>query len=332
MIVPDFWAEARRQHRADEKHGGRQVTVRRFGWSNASELDALVMAEARADEALRRILAGEKLGKREPKVPYNGAVGVPIREEVIARHGQQVITRNSYGARCLNSPDLLIADVDFARRPVSRKQWLAALGAMLAAAIVLHQVFGVGRRFELGMVVLALLFSSLLASLVQRLSIAVRGGARRLARSRIDAFATGHREWNLRIYETPAGLRLIATHRPFDAADDDVKTFFDAINVDPMYARMCLNQRCFRARLSAKPWRIGIATHMRPRPGTWPVRPERMGDRKAWIAEYEAAASAYAACRFVESVGSGVVDASIAPVIELHDRESRALAAGTRVA
>lgn len=108
MIVPDFWAEARRQH----KSPGKQITVRRFGWSNVSEADALAIAEERAETALGRILSGENLQKREPKVPYNGAAGIPIREEVLERHGEQVITRNSYGAHCLNSPDALFADID----------------------------------------------------------------------------------------------------------------------------------------------------------------------------------------------------------------------------
>ena len=36
MIVPQFWAEARLQHRAHRK----QVTVRRFGWSDLSQEDA----------------------------------------------------------------------------------------------------------------------------------------------------------------------------------------------------------------------------------------------------------------------------------------------------
>jgi hypothetical protein len=40
-------------------------------------------------------------------MPYNGAAGVPIREEIVGRHGETVITRNSYGARCLNMPNVL---------------------------------------------------------------------------------------------------------------------------------------------------------------------------------------------------------------------------------
>ena len=109
MIVPQFWAEARVQDKTRE----RQVTVRRYGWSDTSQEDAQAMAEARAAEALRRILSGEKIERREPKVPYHGAAGMPIREEIVSRHGDTIITRNSYGARCLNTPDVLFADLDF---------------------------------------------------------------------------------------------------------------------------------------------------------------------------------------------------------------------------
>lgn len=220
MIVPDHWAEARRQHRK----AGRQITVRRWGWSTASAAEALTKAEARADEALRRLLAGEKLPRTEPRVPYNGAEGVPIREEVLARHGEQVITRNAYGARCLNSPNALFAD------------------------------------------------------------------------------------------------------------SDPVRRFFTAAGADPVYVRMCNHQRCFRARLTGKPWRMGITHHLRPRPGTWPVHPERIGLHTAWVEAYESRAREYAACRYLESVGSGRIHPVLQPVVHLHDRESRALLADARLA
>src|SRR5262245_4963295 len=113
MIVPTFWAEGRIQHR----HAGRQVTVRRFGWSDESQAEAQANADSRAREALDRILTGEKLPRREPKVAYNGAQGVPIREEIVARHREIVLTRNSYGALCLNTPNVLFADVDLIDQP-----------------------------------------------------------------------------------------------------------------------------------------------------------------------------------------------------------------------
>jgi hypothetical protein len=318
MIVPDHWAEARRQHKAS----GRQVTVRRFGWSTSTPSDALAMAEARAEEALRRIVAGERLGRREPKVPYNGASGVPIREEVLARHGEQVITRNSYGARCLNSPNALFADIDFALEHTPKAALLAV--AVLAAASIVVGVWSRSWGLGLALLLVSLFAASPLAKAVLRLTAAAHGGPERMARERLTAFLTRNPSWSVRLYRTPLGYRVLATHQPFDSDASEVRQFFAAVSADPIYVRMCENQRCFRARLSAKPWRIGIAAHMRPRPGVWPVRPERLGARNEWVAAYEAKAAAYAACRYIETLGSGVVHEAIRTVVELHDRESRA--------
>ena len=107
MIVPDYWAEAKRRHRTRE----RQTTVLRYGWSVSSLAEAQQMADQRADDALARILAGERLDRRELKVAYNGADGMPIREEVLERFGRHVVTRNAYGAHCLNTPVGLFADI-----------------------------------------------------------------------------------------------------------------------------------------------------------------------------------------------------------------------------
>lgn len=106
MIVPAFWAEARAQRREQN----RQVTVRRFGWSDESLTAAQAHAETRAAEALLRIWSGDKkLLRREPKIAYNGAHGVPIREEIIARQGDAIVTRNGYGAHCLNTPNCTVS-------------------------------------------------------------------------------------------------------------------------------------------------------------------------------------------------------------------------------
>jgi hypothetical protein len=88
---------------------------------------------------------------------------------------------------------------------------------------------------------------------------------------------------------------------------------------------MCLNQHCFRARLTAKPWRMGSASKKRPPYGIWPVKPEQLPARAAWAAEYERAAANFAACHFVETLGSGVAHPDVRGVIELHDAQCRAL-------
>jgi hypothetical protein len=323
MVVPQFWSEARRRKRTH----ARQVTVRRWGWSDESQDDADGMAAARAEEALVRALADPNTLRREPKVPYNGAEGVPIREEIVGRHGTAVVTRNSYGARCLNTPDVLFADVDFESslgcRPIFAAFFgIYATGAGLAFALSsgpLRNVLAAASvlpAFILAWPVAAALFS------------VIRGDPTRITKrtiARVQAYVDSHPRWNVRVYETPAGLRLVATHAPFEPRSAEVDEFFRAVRVDPVYRQMCVRQNCFRARLSAKPWRCGVESHMKPRPGVWPVQPERMAARIAWIEEYEKLAAGFAACKFLEAFGSGITHRDVASVVQLHDDECHAL-------
>ncbi len=319
MIVPAYWAESRTQHR----QGHRQITIRRFGWSDASQSDAQSMADSRAEQALQRAISGEPLTRREPKVPYNGAVGVPIREEIVERYGATIITRNSYGARCLNTPSVLFVDVDADRPFPGWLQSSVALGAMAVGGYTWWSGEGIG----LALFVWVAAFI-VMATTVHFLYRAISGGIERrvrAARKRIARFVASHPGWAVRVYRTPSGLRAMATHQRFAPNDPAVTAFFDAVGADPVYVRMCINQQCFRARLTPKPWRIGISAHMKPRPGVWPLAPERRPAREAWIASYEAASRGYAACRFLEAVGTGAVHIDIETVRRLHDDASRAL-------
>jgi hypothetical protein len=318
VIVPQYWAEARVRQRG----GGKQVSVRRFGWSDASEADAQAMAEARARDDLQRIVAGASLQRREPRVAYNGADGVPIREEVLARHDDVVITRNAYGARCLNTPNVLIADVDLPLRPRGGLVVLVA-GALLVLTAAVAWSTSSWQLLLFGMVGTVLL-APMLARLAHRLRMSLLGGPATLARRRIERFAARHPSWHLRLYRTPAGFRVLALHRLFAPSDPEVDACFGALAVDSLYARMCRNQQCFRARLTAKPWRIGMPDRMRPRPGVWPVAAERRAAREAWIADYERRAEGHAACQFVARFGSGTVHPAALTVQRLHDDACRA--------
>ncbi|HJZ92274.1 MAG TPA: hypothetical protein VKE40_15470, partial [Gemmataceae bacterium] len=257
MIVPEFWAEGRARGRRDT----RQVTVRRFGWSDASQADAQAIADARAAEALEQILSGEPLDRRELKVPYSGAEGLPIREEIVGRYGDTIITRNSYGARCLNSPRSLFADIDFP--PPFRLPVGCAIVALAAGAAAVIQWLAGSPGWAIGLGVVAILAALPVGAWIGGANWRSRGGREAAARTRVGRFVDDHVDWALRVYRTPAGLRLLVTHQPFDPNDPAVLGFFAHIRADPVYVQMCLNQQCFRARVSPKPWRIGINRHMR---------------------------------------------------------------------
>ncbi|WP_028454024.1 hypothetical protein [Chitinilyticum litopenaei] len=326
MIVPAYWAEARQTLR----HNGRNHTVHRFGWSDLSEADAAGIAQQRVEAAVAALVSGEAIALRERKMPYNGADGVPIREEIVGRHDDVVLTRNSYGAICLNAPDALFVDIDFTEdSPFAGK--LASFAALCALAVLAGYLAQAKWVYVLGLLV-ALIAATPLARLVARLARAAQGGEQQQALRRIDAFLATRPDWLIRVYRSYAGLRLLVMHRPFAPDETETQALFAAVAADPVYVRMCRHQRCFRARLSPKPWRIGMPDALKPRPGVWPVRSEALPQRQAWVEAYTARASDYASCHFLAEYGRGQPHAKLQAIAELHDEACRALDAARPLA
>ncbi len=319
MIIPRYWAEARLKQR----DGKRQASLRRFGWSDSSQAEAQAHADARLQEAFARWQAGEPLLRRERQQAYGGE-GVPIREEILRQEGDCVITRNAYGAHCLNSPGLLFADIDFPelRHPTG---CLDLLGWLLPVAAAGCWFFGAefGRNVALALLLVFVVWR--LFAWRRRKQREASHKPEEAALARIDAFIASHPDWSLRLYRSPAGLRVMATQRAFDPLEPAVSEFFAALDVDPLYASLCREQRCFRARLTAKPWRIAMQDRLSPRSARWPVAPELTEARQAWIADYEQRAKAFAACRFLKRIGKDRTDPALSAAIKLHDRLSGAL-------
>ncbi len=297
MIVPEYWAEARIQKRFPD----RQVTVRRFGWSDDSQEAAQQHANDRVQEAFDRIVNGEPLPRRERRVRYNGVDGLPIREEIVDRLNDCVITRNSYGARCLNTPDVFFADVDQQRPAADSCQFnlFCLFIGLFGTGLAINQT---GNIFPtilwLPFIMLGATVAAIPVNRVKRWQFNEPNMLRR-----IENFVRKHPSWHLRIYRTPNGFRLLAMHQEFDPRSEEVERAFKAFKVDRTYQVMCQKQNCFRARLTAKPWRIGISDRLKPRPGVWPIREERLPGRNVWIREYESSAANFSACRYVTSVG-----------------------------
>lgn len=316
MIIPKYWAEARLQHRERR----RSITVRRFGWSDDSQAAADAHAQARAQEAMADLQAGQSLLRRERRVAYNGGDGVPIREEVVLRDADSVITRNGYGALCLNTPDVLFADIDFDQPPGYKLTAIATVAMIVIGIDAVHTVLP--ERWLPAVVIgtlVGLLLGQALAMMLRAVWTALRGGPERMARARVAACARSRPGARLRVYRTPLGLRVLALHARFDPRAADTLALFHALRADARYVRMCRNQNCFRARVSPKPWRMGMPRLHPPYGAAWRPEHAELPMRQEWIDTYTRTAAGYAACRYLETLGDGPTDPQAEAVRVLHD-------------
>lgn len=143
-------------------------------------------------------------------------------------------------------------------------------------------------------------------------------GARALDQVRRAASSAGL--GSVRLYRTAAGFRLLATDRTFTPGSSDAESAMRAVGADPQFVQLCKVQDSFRARLTPKPWRVG---HAAP-PGDFP---RDIGQQQAfdeWLRKYERAATSSATCQFVEAIGGSAVDADVAPILALHDEQTKA--------
>ncbi|MFK7740759.1 MAG: hypothetical protein AB8H80_10580 [Planctomycetota bacterium] len=317
MQIPEFWAEARQEGAV----GDRQRVLRRFGWSDQSQQQAEQHAQHRVDEAFAQLRAGRTVSQRERKRAY-GELGLPIREEVVARNGNDVITRNSYGARCLNEPDVLFADIDVAPRmgALAEKAFHTVGCQLPLLAIVFGVVLLVRGQLSLAVLCTAIAVlvatASLLGRSTQRAKPNTVAASHQRMRDRLHEIAKKHPGCRFAVYDTPAGLRLLALHQTFDPTSEAVQSLFRDLQTDPAYAQMCALQNCFRARLTAKPWRIGLS---RPPTKSWPHSDWARAPQAEWVAHYEERTRDFAACRYLEDVGDGTIDPRCETVQRMHD-------------
>lgn len=331
MLVPKYWAEAREQYKTPAgQKPRRQVTLRRLGWSDTSQEDAQRHAEQRVHEAMQEVLSGQveapDIQRRERKFAYNGADGLPIREEVVHKQGENVITRNAYGALCLNTPDVMFIDVDIEeKRPVFGCLFSLALFMVLWVTVAATLIF-FWKKSVMGSISLGFLagmfITFFLLDMIERIaqSILFSGNKpEQRALARIEALAQTHPDWLFNVYRTSAGYRLLMLHRTFDPADEAIWQQIETALPDPMYVRMCRLQNCFRARLTPKPWRAGIRLHIEPQRRIWDISQAGLPARLSWIEKYEDTTQNYATCHFVKQYGKGFTDPKAEQVRALHD-------------
>ena len=137
------------------------------------------------------------------------------------------------------------------------------------------------------------------------------------ALARVKSYVDSNSGTGFRIYETTLGLRLIATHQLYDPAADATMELLKALDCDELYMRLCSAQKCFRARLTPKPWRIGEEKAPVHRHLNAPGVPNPGYDN--WLESYETVSKNYQACHFMEKIGLEAPDPAIKEVVRVHD-------------
>lgn len=363
MLVAKYWAEARLQHKfSARKQKNSQVTIKRLGWSNTSQAEADQLAQQRAHEAMQQVLADPDKADLTPRrdrsheAGYNGADGLPIREEIVDMQGDVAITRNSYGALCLNTPNVMFIDIDdvhhyyyyissFSIYLESKIKvawgvlglliWILFLYAIADNYLypwfdncsnqpkdpsLIRSIFMViGLIFMVGFSILGAILMSfcLLKALFGIFDYFYEKIYPPL--KRIQIFAQKHPQWSMNVYRTAAGYRILVLHQEFDPADERVWEELKKLGIDPVYERMCLLQKCFRARLTPKPWRMGIQERIPAGRLVWHAHYAHDLTRIKWVNRYENKAENYATCHLIKRYGGDHIEPENLKVMQLHD-------------
>jgi hypothetical protein len=257
-------------------------------WSNTSVVEAKTLADAALQELMARFKAQ---GQNSLHHGYYGArpMREPVIREIKGEDGKlaAVITRNAYGCLVLNTSQVMFVDVDS-----------PAPGLQLSVGGIFKSLFGGAK---------------------QAASKATSERERVLANAqKILQIYPG---WGWRVYQTRAGFRLLATHQLFDPTCDQTAEAFSFMGADPLYVKLCKGQKCFRARLTPKPWRCK-AGHP---PARWPWESPAIEEKfKRWDERYLAASDQHATCELIAVLGEQSANAAIQPIIEIHDQATRA--------
>lgn len=260
-------------------------------WSH----DSLEVAQDLANQAVRDLVA--RFGDQYPASPSHRYYGTdrPMREPVLrefrddAGNLAAVVTRNSYGCLVLNTARMMFVDVD-APEPAPN---LESIGQR-----IMRMFFGRPAPAE---------------PPVPQFEAKILDLARTWEQS--------HPGWGWRVYRTKAGFRLLATHALFEPDGSDAEAVFNALGADPLYRKLCRAQKCFRARLTPKPWRCGSATLRIP----WPQLTARAQQAyEAWEKRYAGDCREWATCELIAKIGNPEVHQGIRPLLVVHDETSQA--------
>ena len=302
MEHPQHWARAEGFSPHLGAGGG---TLRVWGWSSDSQADAERVAASRLVEALERISREGRLPSGHgyyPRMPLRE----PVLEEVGAASGAVlgVVTRNRMGCEVLCTDLLFIADVDVPELDdAGRPGGSSDVGPAAGAARRGGGVGGFFRRLLTGDP-LPTPMAPEQGEEVAAVPASARPGetsvAESLACEPVWEFARRHPELGVRAYRTAAGLRVLVTGAAAPPSSDRARALLTELGSDPLYVELCSTHDSYRARLTPKPFRIGMTAN----PISWPFDAEGARTRwERWVSEYDGHLAGYAVCRLVSASG-----------------------------
>ncbi len=260
---------------------GRSGDFFAWRWSSQSLADAQNLANQAAQQLADRFRPGDFPPRRGGYYPDR-----PFREPVLqqiknpAGELAAVITRNAYGCQVLNTAKVMFVDIDL---PEPKRPGL------------FQRLFG-------------------------RTDAPAPSSSQAAALDRIERWTRQHPDWGWRIYQTRAGLRLLATQGLMAPDSAETAAVFEALDADPLYRALCRTQKCFRARLTPKPWRCGV----RRKPERWPWLDEKGETRfQKWESHYQSMSFNWATCALLRQIGQATVHPEVRPIIRLHDAATR---------
>ncbi|MGJ9505308.1 hypothetical protein [Actinotignum sp. GS-2025c] len=335
MKIYPFWA----RESAPVSTTSGPATVAQWGWSANSEEEAHKVARARLHRLVARIAElGQFPRERQARAEYYP--GTPLREEILSvlstANGTPTcaITRNRYGAEVLNTSDILIADVDVPElEEAARARGRKRAGARAAGSRkpgFFARLFGFGAKkqerpagsaFDPAPAPDPASIPGLITETAPVRQYMIE--AELIAFDRIEHFARLNAAWPIFVYRTFKGFRVIVAVEGIAADSGEAQMILNQLGSDPLYMRLCRVYESYRARLTAKPWRVGMAAPAVRWPEydassalCDPVAREKM---QRWLAQYDDARAGHATTRFLAAFGPAPTGRA-AEVVELHAR------------
>ena len=144
----------------------------------------------------------------------------------------------------------------------------------------------------------------------------------------VYTFSGRNPEHSLTVYETHSGLRVFVTGEEYAPESEAAGIILELLHSDTLYRKLCLSQKCYRARLTPKPWRCGMD---RP-PNHFPRETaEQQGTFGRWLLEYTRRSRSHSVCKPMATLGPGTMTDTARRILKAHDaiainREFEALA------